>query len=109
MAADHADTPDAAAMRAEMRALIERKLDALPADFRVVFVLRSVEELTVEEVAQALGIPEATVRSRHFRARSMLRESMAQEIDLAERDLFEFGGDHCDRVVAGVLAHLPEE
>jgi len=48
------------------------------------------------------------VRSRHFRARSLLREALAQEIDLAERDLYEFGGAHCDRVVAAVLARLAE-
>jgi RNA polymerase sigma-70 factor (ECF subfamily) len=50
--------------------LLERKLDELPEAFRVVFVLRSVEEMSVEETAQCLAIPEATVRSRHFRARA---------------------------------------
>jgi RNA polymerase sigma factor (sigma-70 family) len=106
VAARDADRPDKALGRSQMRALLERKLDELPESFRMVFVLRSVEELSVEDAAQCLGIPEATVRSRHFRARSLLRESLAQEIDLAERDLFEFGGAHCDRVIAGVLARL---
>ena len=100
------DTPDEAMVRAEWRALLERKLDELPEAFRTVFVLRCVEELSVEETAQCLDIPEATVRSRHFRARSMLRESLARELDLAERDVFTFGGEHCDRVVAAVLARL---
>jgi RNA polymerase sigma-70 factor (ECF subfamily) len=103
------DAPHGAFARAEMRALLERKLDALPEAFRTVFVLRSVEELTVEETAQVLGIPDATVRTRHFRAKSLLREALAQEIDLAERDVFEFGGAHCDRVVAAVLARLDAE
>jgi len=98
--------PDAALVRAQMRSLLERKLDALPEAFRSVFVLRAVEELNVEETAQSLGIPEATVRTRYFRARSLLRESLAQEMDLAERDLYEFGGAHCDRVVAAVLARI---
>ena len=53
-----------------------------------------------------LDIPEATVRSRQFRARSLLRESLAREIDLAERDLFEFGGTHCDQIVARVLSRV---
>ena len=102
----HAESPDAALVRTQMRQLLERKLDALPEAFRSVFVLRAVEELSVEETAQSLGIPEATVRSRHFRARSLLREALAQEIDLAERDLYEFGGAHCDRVVAAVMARI---
>jgi RNA polymerase sigma-70 factor (ECF subfamily) len=46
------------------------------------------------------------VRSRHFRARSLLRESLAREMDFAERDVFEFGGLQCDRVVTAVLARL---
>ena len=106
--AHDAGAPHTAAARAEMRALLERKLDELPEDFRTVFVLRAVEELSVEETSQVLGIPEATVRSRHFRARSLLRESLAQEIDLAEKDLYEFGGRHCDRVVARVMARLDD-
>jgi RNA polymerase sigma factor (sigma-70 family) len=100
------EPPDKALGRAELRALLERKLDALPETFRSVFVLRSVEDLSVEETAQSLGIPEATVRSRHFRARSLLRESLARDIDLAERDVFEFGGSDCDRTVAKVIERL---
>ena len=100
------EPPDRALVRTQMRELLERQLDALPAAFRSVFVLRAVEELSVEETAQALGIPEATVRSRHFRARSLLREALARDIDLAEGDVFAFGGRRCDRVVAGVMQRL---
>jgi len=103
---DDKHSPDEALGRSEVRALIERRLDQLPEDFRIVFVLRSVEELSVEETARCLDIPEATVRSRHFRARSLLRESLAQDFDLAERDVFSFGGAHCDRIVAAVLSRL---
>ncbi|SAK44952.1 RNA polymerase sigma factor [Caballeronia calidae] len=102
------DAPDEALARSQVRALLERKLDELPELFRMVFVLRSIEEMSVEETAQCLNIPEATVRSRHFRARSLLRESLAQEFDLAERDVFEFGGAQCDRVVASVLSKVSE-
>ena len=83
--------------------LLERRIDGLPEDFRAVFVLRSVEELSVEETAVSLGIPEATVRTRHFRARSLLRESIAQDLEIAERDVFDFDGERCDRIVAQVL------
>lgn len=100
------DLPDRVAARAEMRVLIEAKLDDLPEDFRMVFVLRSIEELSVEETAQVLDIEEATVRSRHFRAKSLLRESLAREFDLAERDVFEFGGVRCDRIVERVMSRI---
>jgi RNA polymerase sigma factor (sigma-70 family) len=107
MSATTHDVPERALVRAEMRALLERKLDELPEVFRTVFVLRCVEELSVEETAQSLGIPEATVRTRQFRARSLLRESLARELDLAERDVFAFGGWRCDRIVEKVLERLP--
>ena len=108
MTPDDGDVPYKTLVRSEMRALIEKKLDELPEDFRIVFVLRAVEELSVEETAACLDIPEATVRSRHFRARGLLRESLAREIDIAERDLFDFGGVHCHRLVAAVTARLGE-
>ena len=106
MPSEESDTPDRALVRAELRAVLERKLDELPESFRTVFVLRCVEELSVEETARCLNIPEATVRTRHFRARSMLRESLAQDIDVAERDVFSFDGERCDRIVAGVLRRV---
>jgi len=101
--ASHAEPPDRLLWRAEMRALLERRIDQLPGPFRIVFVLRAVEELSMEETAQCLGIPEATVRSRHFRARSLLRESITQDLDVAEGEVFDFDGERCDRIVAGVL------
>ena len=105
-AADDSDLPDNILSRAQMRDLLQKKLDELQEIFRVVFVLRSVEELTVEETATCLNIPEATVRSRHFRAKSLLREALAQDLDIAERDLYQFGGLRCDRVTATVLSKL---
>jgi RNA polymerase sigma-70 factor (ECF subfamily) len=101
------DTPEHALQRAELRSLLERKIDELPQDFRAVFVLRSVEELSVEETAQSLGLPEATVRTRHFRARSLLRDAIEQDLDTAGRDVFDFDGARCDRIVAAVLAAGP--
>ncbi|NEX59485.1 RNA polymerase sigma factor [Noviherbaspirillum galbum] len=106
MEIDYPDNPEASVMRAEARQLLERKIDQLPEAFRTVFVLRVVEDMSVEEVGAALGIPEATVRSRHFRARSMLRESLSREFDHVLEDAFNFDGARCDRIVAGTLERL---
>jgi RNA polymerase sigma-70 factor, ECF subfamily len=75
--------PQSHAEHGEMRRLLEERIGALPDEFRGVFMLRAVEELSVGETAAALAIPKATVRTRYFRARRLLRESMASEI--AER------------------------
>jgi RNA polymerase sigma factor (sigma-70 family) len=105
--ADHRiESPPNAAWRAEVRALLERRIDELPVAFRTVFVMREVEDMTVDETAACLGIPPATVRTRHFRARALLRESLAREIDTATTDVFAFAGARCDRVVRNVLARL---
>src|SRR5258708_36498950 len=100
------EQPEHAARRAQTRRLLEAKIDELPDAFRTVFVLRALEELSVEEAAVALGIPEATVRSRFFRARGLLREALSKEIDLAYGAAFAFAGARCDRIVANVMARL---
>lgn len=101
-----AELPSRAALRAEVRRVIERRLDDLPVAFRTVFVLRDVQDMTVEDTAQCLGIPAATVRTRLFRARALLREALARDLDLATSDLFSFDGARCDRIVASVLAGI---
>jgi RNA polymerase sigma-70 factor (ECF subfamily) len=102
------ESPERAAMRAQARQLIEQAIDGLPEAFRTVFVLRALEEMSGEEVAACLDIPEATVRTRFFRARSLLRQALSREIDFAFEDAFSFDGERCDRIVAGVLARLKD-
>jgi len=106
MDSDSDKTPHSSAERAELRHLLESQIDALPEAYRTVFMLRAVEELSVEETAAVLELPPATVRTRLFRARSMLREALAQRIDVACEDAFSFAGERCDRVVAAVLGRL---
>ena len=108
MKEDPSETPERAALRSETRRLLERHIDALPGTFRTVFMLRAVEEMTVEETAAALDIPQATVRTRYFRAKALLREALSREIDFALEDAFAFAGARCDRIVAGVLARLDD-
>jgi RNA polymerase sigma-70 factor (ECF subfamily) len=62
--------------------------------------------MDVDEVATCLGIPAATVRSRFFRARSLLRQALSSHIDFAIEDAFGFDGARCDRIVNTVLQRL---
>jgi RNA polymerase sigma-70 factor (ECF subfamily) len=100
------ERPDRAAMRAEVRAMMEARIDALPDAFRTVFVLRAVEEMSVGEIAVLLGLREETVRTRYFRARGLLREGLARDIDMTMADAFSFAGKRCDRIVAQVMTRL---
>jgi RNA polymerase sigma-70 factor (ECF subfamily) len=109
MPANPDEEPESSAMRSQIRQQIEARIDTLPDQFRTVFMLRGVEELSVEEVSAALDIPEATVRTRFFRARGMLREGLSRDIDMALADAFSFAGPRCDKIVAGVLATMTKE
>jgi RNA polymerase sigma-70 factor (ECF subfamily) len=103
---DEKSRPENAALRGELRQLLERRIDALPEQFRTVFILRDIEEMSVEETAQCLELPEATVRTRAFRARALLRESLSRDIDIATADAFAFAGQRCDGIVSAVLNRL---
>jgi RNA polymerase sigma-70 factor, ECF subfamily len=103
---DSIEPPPHAALRAEVRRVMERRIDDLPLAFRTVFIMREVEDMSVQETAEALSIPAATVRTRLFRARALLREALARDLDIVTPDLFGFAGDRCDRIVHGVLSRL---
>ena len=106
---NRSESPSAGAIRAETRRILERRIDELPHSFRTVFVMREVEDMSMEEIAECLSISSATVRTRLFRARALLREALARDIDLATGDVFAFAGARCDRIVANVLARLSAE
>jgi len=100
------ESPAAATLRAEIRKTVERRIDELPAAFRAVFVMRDVEEMTVQETADCLGVPSATVRTRLFRARALLRDALARDVDSATLEVFGFAGESCDRIIQRVFAAL---
>jgi len=103
------EMPDAALARNQMRLMMERAIADLPAPYRSVFVLREVEALPVGEVAQALGIAEGTVRSRHLRARQRLQAALAPELESARAGVFPFAGAACEALAARVIRLVQAE
>jgi RNA polymerase sigma-70 factor (ECF subfamily) len=101
-----AEAPDAAVARAQVRALLEQAVAALPDAFRTVFVLREVEGLTVEETADVLGTPAATVKTRLFRARRKMQEMLAPELGTVLSGTFPFAGADCAALTRRVLEAL---
>ncbi|MFC7497733.1 RNA polymerase sigma factor [Enterovirga sp. GCM10030262] len=99
--------PDGVVARAEIRRLLEEAITRLPAGFRLVFVLREIEELSVEETSEALGIPPATVKTRHHRARRRLQDDLAPELRTALTGTFPFAGADCEGMTERVLRALP--
>jgi RNA polymerase sigma-70 factor (ECF subfamily) len=98
--------PDVMVARAQLRLLIETSVGELPDDFRSVFVLREVEGMSVEETAEVLGIPAATVKTRLHRARRKLQQALAPEMKDAFSGSFPFAGPDCAAMTERVLSAL---
>jgi RNA polymerase sigma-70 factor (ECF subfamily) len=98
--------PERLAVSSELRRLLEAAVDALPQEFRTVFVLREVEGLSTAETAAYLAIRPQTVKTRLHRARRYLQEALGERLLAASPSLFEFDGARCDRIVGQVLARL---
>ena len=90
----------------EMKALLEAAIDALPEEYRSVFVLREAEGMSTAETAEALGISEEAVKTRLHRARAMLQGELFERVGASTRSAFEFHLSRCDRVVAEVFKRI---
>jgi RNA polymerase sigma-70 factor (ECF subfamily) len=98
--------PESEAGRAQVREVIERAVDTLPAAFRVVFVLREVEGLSTEQTAALLAIRPETVKTRLHRARRLLRREVERTLSDAFADIFPFAGARCARTADRVVERL---
>lgn len=104
--ADLHPTPEERTGGHELVGVIEQAIDSLPEAFRTVFVLRSVEDLSTAETAQALDIPEDTVKTRLHRARQLLQRRLLATAEASTFQAFSFHATRCERVVAGVMRRI---
>jgi RNA polymerase sigma-70 factor, ECF subfamily len=100
--------PERLAARSQVRDLLGRAIDNLPASFRVVFVMRMVEQLSVKETATSLGIPEDTVKTRLHRAKKLMREQLQTKLASALTDTFPFQDPRCAEFTNALLARLAQ-
>lgn len=98
--------PEQSASDRQLARVLEGAIDELPDGFREVFMLRAVQELSISETAECLEIPEATVKTRLFRARGMLQKTVTARTDEAVRAAYSFAFERCDRIVAAVLRRI---
>jgi RNA polymerase sigma-70 factor, ECF subfamily len=99
-------SPEAAAAREEVRRLLEHAIDDLPQPFRLVFVMRDIEELSIEETAANLKLRPETVKTRLHRARRLLRKNLDEKLATVLQDTFPFQGARCARITDAVLSRL---
>ena len=103
-----APDPERAAARREIRGIVERLIDQLPEQFRVVFVMRAAEEMSVEETARILQLQPETVRTRLHRARQSLQRTLEAEFASTLTGMFPFDAPRCNRVADAVISRLVE-
>ena len=108
-AASDSPGPEADAARAQIRRLIERAVDDLPEVFRTVFILRDVEDCSIEETAAQLDLNPQTVKTRLHRARRLLRVALDAELASAMGEAFPFLGARCQRITDSVLRRMTAE
>lgn len=101
-------TPERSMLREELRELLESAIEKLPEEYRMVYMMREVEELSVKETADCLSITEGNVKVRLHRARNLLRKQLEHYFS-HEKGVFEFGSVRCDRLVARTMQMLMED
>jgi RNA polymerase sigma-70 factor (ECF subfamily) len=100
------DSPEGNAARSQIRELIESAVDDLPDAFRVVFVMRDIEECTIEETARTLDLKPETVKTRLHRARRLLRGALEDKLAATMTGAFPFLGARCEAITQRVLERL---
>ena len=100
------EDPERTMAQRQILQLVENATDALPEVYRVVFVTRVIEGMSVEETADLLRIKSETVKTRLHRARQLLREQLNKQIGPIMMDAFPFAGRRCERLTAGVLTRV---
>lgn len=100
--------PEYRAYGSELLRALEQAIDALPAPYRLVFMLRDVEGLSTSETAQTLGLGDEAIKTRLHRARATIRRALAERIGAGAPMAFQFHAPRCDRVVTKVFAWIAE-
>jgi len=97
---------DSELARSEVRAFLEKAVDDLPDAFRAVFILRDIEEMSIEETASHLSLKPETVKTRLHRARRLMRAAVEKRLSATFSELFPFDGARCERMADRVIDRL---
>jgi len=104
--ASKSEDPEKTMAQRQLLHLVEQATDNLPEVYRIVFITRVIEGLSVEDTAEILGLRPETVKTRLHRARKLVREQLDKQIGPVLMDAFPFAGRRCERMTEGVLRRL---
>ena len=98
--------PERAMAQRQIQVLMEKAIDELPDAYRVVLVARVIENMSLEETAELLGIRPETVKTRLHRARRLLRDVLERQSGPFLMNAFPFDGWRCERITQAVLERI---
>jgi len=96
-------TPASVLANKELSTVLENSIARLPEKYRLVFVLREIEEMSVRQTSETLNIEESNVKARLSRAKTMLRENLS---GFMRENVYSFHLLRCDRIVSNVLSRI---
>lgn len=97
-------SPEEAAIQSDYKELLEDVIDALPAKYRSVYIMREIEDMNTKETADCLNITESNVKVRLHRSKHLIHEALNQK--LSEAEIFDFMGKRCDMLVYQVVMQI---
>jgi RNA polymerase sigma-70 factor (ECF subfamily) len=100
------DDPERTMAQRQILELVEQATDNLPEVYRLVFVARVIEGMSVEETSDLLDIKPETVKTRLHRARQLVRDQLDKQIGPVLMDAFPFAGRRCERMTEAVMRRL---
>jgi RNA polymerase sigma-70 factor, ECF subfamily len=97
---------DAELARKQVPDLLEKAVDELPGPFRLVFILRDIEDMSTKDTASQLSLKPETVKTRLHRARRLMRLAVEKQVSATFSELFPFDGARCERMADRVIDRL---
>jgi RNA polymerase sigma-70 factor (ECF subfamily) len=98
------ESPLQKVMNKELQSILEKSLNQLPEKYRLVFIMREVENMSTSETMDCLNITESNVKIRLSRAKELLRRSLSEFYKVEE--LYDFHLKRCDNIVKNVLQYI---
>jgi len=99
----HMETPANELANKELCAVLEQAITRLPEKYRLVFMMREIEDMTVRDTSMALNIEETNVKVRLNRAKTMLRKNLSSYM---KDNVYDFHLSRCDSIVSRVMQHI---
>jgi RNA polymerase sigma-70 factor, ECF subfamily len=100
------DDPERTMAQREIQHIVEHAIDNLPEPYRIVFIARVIEEMSVAETAAVFALRPETVKTRVHRARRLLRDQLETRFGAVLMNAFPFAGQRCEGMTTAVLRRL---